>query len=192
MPPMTSPDEKATLLTRKTAYAGRFIKLDLERVALPGGHVTELEMIRHPGASCIVPFVSPDEILLIRQYRHAAGGFLLELPAGVLDDGEEAETCAGRELEEETGFSAGRLEKLGSILTTPGFTDERIHLFAAHELTECGQRLEADEVLSVLRVGFDEAQGMVRRGDIDENNFFVRRLKISAATGRLRKRRSGE
>ena len=119
---MPAKEENAQLLTRKTVYRGRIIQLDLERVQLPGGPVHELEVIRHPGASCIVPFVSEDEVLLLRQYRHAGGGFLHELPAGTLEAGEHPDDCAARELEEETGFKAGRLEKLGLIRTTPGFS----------------------------------------------------------------------
>lgn len=162
----------ATLLTRKTVYPGKTVRLEVERVALPGGHVCELEIIHHPGASCIVPFLSgtdgEEEIVLIRQYRHAAGGFILELPAGKLEPGEDPATCAARELEEETGWRPGRLESLGSILTTPGFTDERIHLYVAHDLLPGTQATEESEVLTVLRVPFDEAQAMCRDGRIQD------------------------
>jgi len=161
---MPAKEEKAQLLTRKTVYRGRIIRLDLERVQLPGGPVHELEVIRHPGASCIVPFVSEDEVLLLRQYRHAAGGFLYELPAGTLEEGEHPDDCAARELEEETGFKAGRLEKLGSIRTTPGFSDEIIHIYAAHDLTPGTQATEDCEILSVERLRFDEALDMIRDG----------------------------
>ena len=161
---MPDHEESAQLLTRKTIYRGRIIQLDLERVQLPGGTVHELEIIRHPGASCIVPFVSEDEVLLLRQYRHAAGGFLYELPAGTLEEGEDPDDCAVRELEEETGFKTGRLEKLGSIRTTPGFSDELIHLYVAHELAPGTQATEDCEILSVERFGLDEALEMIRDG----------------------------
>jgi 8-oxo-dGTP pyrophosphatase MutT (NUDIX family) len=97
-------------------------------------------MIRHPGAAAVVPFLDPRTILLVRQFRHAAGGFLLEIPAGKLDPGEPPEVCAARETEEEVGYRAGRLEKLGAILTTPGFTDEIIHLYAGFDLVPTERR----------------------------------------------------
>ncbi|MEM7248895.1 MAG: NUDIX hydrolase, partial [Acidobacteriota bacterium] len=126
-------DESSRLIESRVIHPGRTVRLELEKVELPGGHVTELEVIHHPGASCVLPFVTDDRVVLIRQFRHAAGGFLWEAPAGKLDPGEHPDRCAGRELEEETGYRAGRLEPLGPILTTPGFTDERIHLYTAHD-----------------------------------------------------------
>lgn len=140
----------------------------MDTVELPNGHVTTLEMIRHPGAAAVVPFVDAETILLVRQYRHAAGGYLLEVPAGKLDPGEAPEACAARETEEETGHRAGRLERLGAILTTPGFTDEIIHLFAGYDLVATQSALEADEDLTVVRMPFDEAMERVERGEIQD------------------------
>ena len=162
-------DETSTLLTRKTVYDGRTIRLELERVALPGGHVTELEIIHHPGASCVVPFVTETDILLIRQFRHAAGGFILEAPAGKLSGPDEKpEDCAARELEEETGWRPGRLEYLGTILTTPGFTDEKIHLYSAHDLERGTQQTEESEILTVKQVSLTEARAMIADGRITD------------------------
>ena len=110
---------------------GFHLHVNTEVARLPDGREVELDIVRHPGAAAVVPFVTSDEVVLIRQHRHAAGGTLLEVPAGKLDAGEPPERCAARELEEEAGFRAGRLERLGWIFTTPGFTDERIFLFAA-------------------------------------------------------------
>jgi ADP-ribose pyrophosphatase len=156
------------LLTRKTLYTGRKLSFGLERVQLPGGLVHELEVVRHPGASCIVPFVSSDEVLMLRQFRHAGGGFLHELPAGTLDEGEHPDDCAARELEEETGFRAGRLQKLGVIRTTPGFSDELIHLYAAHDLEPGTQATEENEILTVERVAFSEALAMIVDGRLTD------------------------
>jgi ADP-ribose pyrophosphatase len=161
------------------------IRVRTERVTLPNGHTTELDIVHHPGAAAVVPFASPDEVLLIRQFRHAAGGAILEVPAGKLDPGETPETCAARELEEETGQRAGRLEALGWIWTTPGFTDERIFLFAAFDLTPVGQRLDGDEVIEVLRVPLAEALARVWRGEINDGKSAMALLHAAHRLGRL-------
>jgi ADP-ribose pyrophosphatase len=147
-------------------YKGRVVHLRVEPVALPGGPTIELEVIRHPGASAVVPLDWNGEVLLIKQYRHAAGGFIYEVPAGKLDASEPPEACAARELIEEAGVEAGRIDRLGAILTTPGFTDEVIHLFLARELVRAEQRLEVDEVLSVERVPLARAIAMCAGGEI--------------------------
>lgn len=147
-------------------YDGKLLKIDLDRVELPGGKRAELEIIRHPGAAAVVPFDGEGHVLLVRQYRHAAGEFILEVPAGTLDPDEAPDTCAVREVEEETGFRPGRIEPLGWIWTTPGFTDEKIWLYAAFELAPSAQKLDADEVLHVERVPFAEAVAMTRDGRI--------------------------
>ena len=110
------------VLSRRSIHAGRVVKLIVERVLLPNGAQTDLEVIEHPGASTVLPFITADEVVLIRQHRHCAGGSILEVPAGTLQPGESPEACAFREIEEETGYRAGRLEPLGWIWTTPGFT----------------------------------------------------------------------
>lgn len=147
---------------------GVMLEMVTEEVELPGGRRATLDLIRHPGASAVVPFLSDDEILLIRQYRYAAGGEIYEIPAGKLEPGESPEACALRELEEETGYRAGRLEALGDILTTPGFTDERIHLFAAYELSAGTQSLDDDELIQLVPVRFAEALEMVWRNEIPD------------------------
>ncbi len=150
----------------RRVYDGRIVKLDLERVALPNGNTIELEMIRHPGAAAVVPLTATGDVILVRQYRHAAGGYLYEVPAGKLDPGECPLHCAARELEEEIGYQAATLVPLLSIYTTPGFTDEVIYLFLATGLTPGRQRLEHDEVLSVVQMPLDEAIARIRDGSI--------------------------
>jgi ADP-ribose pyrophosphatase len=130
-------------------------------------------MLRHPGASAVVPFLDdpqgPDpRVLLIRQFRHAADGFIWEVPAGRLDPGEAPETCARRELEEETGMRAGTLERLTTIYTTPGFTDERIHLFLAHGLVEGEHHREADEFMEVHPLRWSAVLELVRQGEVQD------------------------
>src|SRR2546422_10612153 len=126
-------------LATRRVYAGRAVRLDVDTVRFPDGSTGELELIRHPGAAAVVPCLTDPQgsdptILMIKQYRYAAGGPLWEIPAGTLDSGEAPEACARRELLEETGATAERLEPLSAILTTPGFTNEVIHLFMASGL----------------------------------------------------------
>lgn len=153
-------------------YEGRIVRLSLDTVRFPDGSTGVFEMIRHRGASAVLPFVGalsdPDpEVLLIRQYRYAAGGFIYEVPAGILDDADEDwDACARRELEEETGMRAGEMIPLTRILTTPGFTDEVIHLFVATGLVPGETSRDADEFIELVRLPFSRAMEMVREGDI--------------------------
>jgi len=162
-----------TLLSSTREYSGRVVNLNLDTVRFPDGSTGTLEMFRHPGASAVVPFIDDpaDEdprVLLIRQFRHAADGYIWEVPAGRLDPGEAPEACARRELEEETGMVAQRLEPLTTIYTTPGFTDERIHLFLAQGLTAGRQDREADEFLELREVRWREVLELIRRGEISD------------------------
>ena len=160
------------------AYAGKIIDVFLESVRLPNGSTTELEMIRHPGAAAVVPLLEDGRVVLIRQYRHAAGGFILEIPAGKLDPGESPESCASRETEEEAGMRPGALHPLGMIFTTPGFTDEKIHLFAATELVPTAQNLDPDEVLEVLPMPLAEALELTRSDRIQDSKTLCALLRL--------------
>ena len=171
-----------TRLSTERVYAGRLLKIDRDRVLLPNGRTTDLEMVRHPGASAVVPFVSDDDILLVRQFRYAAQGFILEVPAGTLHPEEPPDDCARREVEEETGHRAGRLVKLASILTTPGFTDEVIHLYIARDLTPVKQNLDHDEVLTVERVPFRRALELIREGGIVDGKSICSLLMAASAS----------
>lgn len=160
----------ATLGSRRI-YSGKVLNLDIDKVSFPDGTTGELEMIRHPGASAIVPFLSDPasedpQILLIKQYRYAAEGFLYEVPAGRLDAGESPVECARRELMEETGCSAERMEHLYTFFTTPGFIDERIHGFIATGLTRGESAREADEFLTVETMTLSHALELIQKGEI--------------------------
>ena len=160
-------------LESKRVYSGRVIDLDVDTVRFPNGSTGQLEMIRHPGAAAVVPFASdprgPDPtILLIHQYRYATDGSLFEIPAGRLNPGEDPRGCAERELLEEVGVKAGRVERLTTIWTTPGFTDERIHLFWATDLTAGQHAREADEFIEVTPKPLSEALQLVRSGVISD------------------------
>ena len=161
------------------------VRVQVERVTLPNGTSVELDIVRHPGAAAVVPFVSATQVLLIRQYRFAAGGTLLEVPAGKLDPGESPAACAARELEEEAGCRAGRLVDLGWIWTTPGFTDERIHLFAAFDLAEVPHRHDPDEVIEPVRLGLDDALGRVWSGEINDAKSALALIHAARRVGRL-------
>jgi ADP-ribose pyrophosphatase len=164
---------------------GVMLEMVTEEVELPGGRRARLDLIRHPGASAVVPFLSDDEILLIRQYRYAAGGEIYEVPAGKLDPGETPEACARRELEEETGYRADRLEPLAQILTTPGFTDERIHLFAAHGLSAGRQSLDDDELIELVPMPLAEALEMVWSDAMPDAKSGLALLHAAHRRGRL-------
>jgi ADP-ribose pyrophosphatase len=155
-------------MTTREIYKGRVVDLRLEEVDLPNGQSVTLELIHHPGAAAVVAVDAHGSVTLIRQFRHAAGGYIWEVPAGTLGPGEAPEACARRELREETGLVANAWTALGSILTTPGFCDERIHLFLARELADEVQSLDPDEVLTVTRVPMQRALEMVRSGEIDD------------------------
>ncbi len=166
--------------------SGFRLKLEREQVRLPNGQQVELDIVRHPGASAVVPFVSVDEVLLIRQFRHAAGGSILEVPAGKLEPGDTPEACAARELEEEAGRRAGRLEKLGWIFTTPGFTDEVIHLFAAYDLEPVPTRHERDEVIELVPLRLSTALEMIWRGELHDAKSALALLFAARRVGSLR------
>jgi len=152
---------------RREIYAGRVVNLAVEDVVLPNGETTRLELMRHPGAAGAVPLFPDGTVAILRQYRHAVGGWLWEIPAGKLDvPGEDPLACARRELAEEAGLQAGRWDKLGSIYTTPGFCDEIIHLYLARDLAEVPRRHERDEVIEVHRMPLDEALARIPTEEI--------------------------
>lgn len=159
-------------------YSGRVLNLDVDKIRFPDGSVGELEIIRHSGASAVIPFASDPagedpQVLLIRQYRYAAERVIYEIPAGRLDPGETPLACAIRELREETGCTATRVEPLITIYTTPGFTDEQIHLFMATGLTMGATDREADEFIEVVTVALSEVLLMIERGEIVDSKTLV-------------------
>ena len=178
------PPRKASDAT--TVKRGFRVEATTERVELPNGTLLDLDIVRHPGAAAVVPFVSDSEVLLIRQYRHAAGGAILEVPAGKLDPGEPPETCAARELAEEAGQRPGRLLRTGAIWTTPGFCDERIHLFAAFDLAAVARNPDDDELIEVLRLSLDEALDLVWSGELSDAKSALALVYAARHLGRLR------
>jgi ADP-ribose diphosphatase len=158
-------------LSSRRVYTGRVVGLDVDTVRYPDGSTGELELIRHPGAAAVVPVASDPSgdnptLLLIRQYRYATGGPLWEIPAGRLEPGEDPAVCARRELLEEVGVTAGRVERLTTIWTTPGFTDERIHLFWAADLKAGVHAREEDEFIEVVPRPLSDTLAAIRSGEI--------------------------
>lgn len=174
---MTDPE----VLSSRRIHDGRIVKLSLEEVRLPNGKTVTLEIVRHPGAAAVVPIDDRGRVILVRQYRHATASWLLEVPAGKLDHaGESPEACALREVEEETGHRANDLVSLGWIWTTPGFTDEKIWLYLARDLTPTRASLQDDEVLTVETMPLAEAVRRAVSGEIVDAKSVCALLRAAA------------
>lgn len=158
----------ASVHHRHVVHCGRVFQLVRENVTLDNGATTDLDFIEHPGAAGIVALTAGNEVVLVRQYRHALKQYVWEIPAGTLDPGEEAMDCARRELAEETGYAAAHWRKLGEIVPVPSYSDERIHLFLATGLSPATRRLDPDEVLDAHGLPWSEASDMIARGAIQD------------------------
>jgi 8-oxo-dGTP pyrophosphatase MutT (NUDIX family) len=152
----------------RTVFRGRVITVNVETVRLPNGHVTDLEIIHHPGGAAIVAIDAADRVCLIRQFRHAAGGWVWELPAGKLEPGEPALETARRELSEESGTTAQSWQSLGIYVSSPGVFTEIVHLFLARELDSVKMAHEAGELIEVHWVQMEDACARALHGDIDD------------------------
>ena len=169
------------ILEQKIEFEGRRITVRRDRIIEPSGKEAIRDVVLHPGAVSIIAWSKPDEIVLIRQYRHATGQELLELPAGTLEEGEDPIDTARRELEEETGYRAGRIEHRATYYTTPGFTNELMYLYEASDLEPREQRLEDDEAIEVVPTPWEDALRMVHDGRIRDAKTLVGLLMTSAA-----------
>jgi 8-oxo-dGTP pyrophosphatase MutT (NUDIX family) len=155
--------------TKKPFYwQGRVFDFKIEETMLPNGKHTTIEVIHHPGSAAIVPVQGDRSVVLLRQYRPAIRTFIWEVPAGTMHRGEDSLDCAKRELQEECGLIGHRFEKIGEILTAPGYSDERIHLFLATELISCEQKLDEDECVEIHSFPFEEVMEMIWRGEIQD------------------------
>ena len=161
------PREHETL-ERREIFAGNILRLYLDRVRLPDGREAEREVVEHRGAVGMVALEEGGDVYLVRQYRHATGKDLLEIPAGKLDEGEGPLACARRELAEEIGLDGGTWDRLASFYTTPGFSDEVLHLYLARELRPAEAAPDEDEFLEVVRLPLTEALAMVSAGGIED------------------------
>jgi len=169
---------EARVLSSRIAYKGGHIQVREDRVIEPAGYEALREIVVHPGAVCIVARPSPDEVILVRQYRHAAGKELLEIPAGTLHEGEDPVECAFRELEEETGYRAAKMIERARFWTTPGFTTEFMYLYEATELTKTQIHPDEDEVIEVDLVRRDEALQLIDDSRIQDAKSILGLLRI--------------
>lgn len=158
---------------KRKIYQGKVIDLSVETVTLPNGATTELELITHPGASAVVPMKDDQTVVMVRQYRHAVGGYIYEIPAGKLHPGEDPRDCAIREVEEEIGYKVGVLEPLLSFFTTPGFTDEIIHIYLGKDLTPGTQDLGEDEVIEIIEMPLTKTIDLINDGTIKDGKTII-------------------
>jgi ADP-ribose pyrophosphatase len=161
------------VLSSRNIYRGRVVRLDVDRVVEPSGIEVEREVVRHPGAAVLLPVTGDQRVILIRQFRYAAGETLLEVPAGTIDPGETPEETAKRELLEETGYHAGKLEKLAEFFPSPGILAERMHLFLATELEKREASPEADESLTVVELPWERALALEPGKDVRDAKTIV-------------------
>jgi ADP-ribose pyrophosphatase len=172
----------------RTVFQGRVLKLNLERVELPNGATAELEIAHHPGGATVVALDAAGRVCLLRQYRHAAGGWIVELPAGKLDNREPPLDCARRELAEEAGMQAGRWDALGSFFSSPGVLTEVIHVYLARDLVPVDAAPELHEVFEASWVPLAEAMEMAVDGRIRDGKTMVGLLWATAALAGERRR----
>lgn len=149
-------------------YQGRVVNLRVDTVELPDGRMSKREIVEHRGAVAIVPLLDASRVVMVRQYRQAAGEILTEIPAGTLDPGEDAEACARRELAEEIGYFPGKLTKMFSTYLAPGYSSEMLHTFLAEDLTSAQADHDEDEFLEVIEVELAAAAKMIRTGEIKD------------------------
>lgn len=176
-------DEAARTTAHRRVYAGHVLDLDVDDVEEPGGVRGRREVVRHRGSVAMLPVGADGRVLLVRQYRYAVGAYVWELPAGRLDPGETPEQGARRELVEEAGLEAGRVEPLLSFFTTPGFCDEVIHVFRASDLREVPARPEEDERIEPTWFALADALAMIDRGEIKEGKTLIALLREQTRRG---------
>jgi ADP-ribose pyrophosphatase len=149
-------------------FSGRLVKLRVDRVRLPNGCESTREIVVHRGAVAAVPLIDSDTVVMVRQFRQAAGETLIEIPAGTLDPGEDPVACVVRELEEEIGYHANRVTAMFRSYLAPGYSSEMLHTFLAEGLVKVGAHTDADEFIEVVEVPLREAVGKILSGEIKD------------------------
>ena len=169
-------------LSSEEIYRGKVFNIRIDEIR-EGDIEYKREIVVHKGSAVIVPVLDDGTVALVRQYRHAAGKYLLEVPAGTLNDGEDPKIGAIRELEEEIGVTAAKIEKVAEFYVSPGFLTEKMYLFLATGLTETGQKLEEDELLTIERYSFPALMEMIRSGDIEDAKTMISVMLASERIG---------
>jgi ADP-ribose pyrophosphatase len=185
-----SPGQLPEVLESKQVYKGSVFDVSLDTVR-EGGKTYAREVVHHPGSAVIVPVFDDGTVALVRQYRHPAVRYLLEVPAGSLSGAENPEEGAARELEEELGFVAGRLEKLTEFFPSPGFCEEKMWVFLGTDLTKTAQRLEDDEIIEIVRLPIAEALEMILDGEIEDGKTIIGLMLAARKLGLSFQRQSG-
>ena len=165
---MKSTYKKAKVHSVRKHYQGKLFSFASEDVTLPNGSRAEMAVVRHPGSSAVVPLLDDNTVVMELQYRHAVGEYLLEIPAGTMEPGEQPLDCARRELEEETGYQAKRMIELGPVHILPAYSDEVTHVYIARELSPTRQRLDKDEILEVVHYPLEQTLRMIADGRITD------------------------
>ncbi|MEG0952563.1 MAG: NUDIX hydrolase [Niameybacter sp.] len=163
---------------RKEVYKGKIFTIVQDEIQFEDGSVAQWDLVVHNGASAVVPVTTGKEVILVKQYRNAEDGYVLEIPAGKLEKGEDPLTCATRELEEEVGFKAGKMTKICSMYTAVGLSDERLHLYMAQDLQVGQQHLDEDEYIEVVTYPIQEAIHMIFTGEICDSKTIVGLLAV--------------
>jgi ADP-ribose pyrophosphatase len=161
------------LLESEIVFKGAVFDVERDRLREENGMEIIREVVRHPGGAGALPLFDDGRVALVKQYRHPARRDLLEIPAGKIEDGETPETCAAREVEQEIGFRAGRIEKLAEFYSTPGFCEEKLHVYLATGLTPSSQALDHDELVEVVYLPFAEAAQVAERGGIEDSKTII-------------------
>lgn len=160
-------------ITSKEIFSGKILKVRFDEVELPGGRRSTREVVEHSGGVCIIAITDADEILLVEQYRKPPEEVMLEIPAGKLEEDEDPLTCASRELVEETGYRAEKIDHIFSFYTTPGYSDELLHLFLARDLQEVGSDPDQDEIIRLKKISKEDIINFIIEGDIKDGKTIV-------------------
>ena len=175
------------LLASKRIYEGRLVNLRQDAVVLSSGRETVREVVEHPNCVAIVAINSEDNVVMVRQFRKPVEGVLLEIPAGVIEPDEEPQQCALRELEEETGYMAGKMERIGGFYSSPGYSTEFLHLFLATDLQRGSTRPDEDEIIEVVSIPWEQIPGLIVAGEVCDAKSIVGLFTVAFSCEEVKK-----